>query len=527
MFNRGKSIFSTKKPSTHNVVETTKPASPRPPAVTPKQIIVRITSRDGMFRIEIMNTCTIKDLIEKFSTQVHVNSSEVTISPKPEKQGFPLTSTLADCKFENGTRVFANYSEADSTEKPEEGKSADPLEAPAEFSAAARTTRILVDEDAGSDSSGEEAEQSGKCTHPPSMKCPKCTKSRRYVELQRHCPLHPPWGSCVQCQEWKHSLMPTMKRQTKRKCKQFSLSQSAGQAFASFAITYGERFKRIGIIYGRETPEKGVEAEFIYEPPQLSTAEGVGLLPDPLKDKMAHLAAALGMKRVGWVFSHDVRESPLTAQEAIQAARFQIEDGHRFTTLALTLPDKEREKREREKREKKEMQKASSSSTPSSALAEEEEEEKDKQGMSAYQVSMQLTRIIRRGIVKDEQEFEDVIETKEPVLVEMKETNKIQVEFGLVVVPITSFESRFTNMFPISNRPIYTPSNADLKEHLLEAKKRKELFLRTISDIPLLIYLLNVLDEEIVLEMAKAAASGTMKQYEGFELVLRSMAGLD
>lgn len=34
-------------------------------------------------------------------------------------------------------------------------------------------------------------------------------------------------------------------------------------------------YKRIGYLYGRETKDKDVEVEFIYEPPQLSKPEGV------------------------------------------------------------------------------------------------------------------------------------------------------------------------------------------------------------------------------------------------------------
>ena len=70
-----------------------------------------------------------------------------------------------------------------------------------------------MDEDAGSDSSEDDESHKKLCNHGPNVKCPNCTKSQRYVEVHRRCPLHPPWGSCVQCQEWRQSLMPKMKRQ--------------------------------------------------------------------------------------------------------------------------------------------------------------------------------------------------------------------------------------------------------------------------------------------------------------------------
>lgn len=48
--------------------------------------------------------------------------------------------------------------------------------------------------------------------------------------------------------------------------------------------------------------------EALYEPPQEGTHEGFELLEDPRAERVEELAAALRLKRVGWIFAHPPRE---------------------------------------------------------------------------------------------------------------------------------------------------------------------------------------------------------------------------
>ena len=51
-----------------------------------------------------------------------------------------------------------------------------------------------------------------------------------------------------------------------------------------------------------------VSVECIYEPPQLTSAEGFELLEDSREDIVEKLADLLGLKKVGWIFAHPPRE---------------------------------------------------------------------------------------------------------------------------------------------------------------------------------------------------------------------------
>jgi nuclear protein localization protein 4 homolog len=51
-----------------------------------------------------------------------------------------------------------------------------------------------------------------------------------------------------------------------------------------------------------------VKVQVLYEPPQENSVSGFTILEDPRAEKVEHLAAALGLKRVGWIFAHPTRE---------------------------------------------------------------------------------------------------------------------------------------------------------------------------------------------------------------------------
>ena len=67
--------------------------------------------------------------------------------------------------------------------------------------------------------------------------------------------------------------------------------------------TFDEKGKLIPI---NKSPS--VQVEFIYEPPQSNTDTEMHLEDDPMEETVEELATALGCVKVGWIFSHPLRE---------------------------------------------------------------------------------------------------------------------------------------------------------------------------------------------------------------------------
>ena len=92
----------------------------------------------------------------------------------------------------------------------------------------------------------------------------------------------------------------------------------------------GGRVQCAGLLYGRyevfEGDREMIIIEAIYEPPQRQgegDGDGVRLLHDSYEGQVERIAAAAGLERVGWVFTHLPRNLELTSSEVHLAARFQ------------------------------------------------------------------------------------------------------------------------------------------------------------------------------------------------------------
>lgn len=90
---------------------------------------------------------------------------------------------------------------------------------------------------------------------------------------------------------------------------------------------------RVGFMYGyyAEDPnfKEGIRAvmEFIYEPPQDNHFNDFHILEDPENDfYVDEISHALGMERIGWVFTSLTNDCFLTSKELIAAAKFQCEN---------------------------------------------------------------------------------------------------------------------------------------------------------------------------------------------------------
>ncbi|XP_059051605.1 nuclear protein localization protein 4 homolog [Achroia grisella] len=185
-------------------------------------------------------------------------------------------------------------------------------------------------------------------------------------KIKPGCKEHPPWprGICSKCQPG----AVTLNRQPYRHVDNVVFEHPAlVERFLSYWRATGHQ--RVGFLYGRyelhpDVP-LGIRARVcaIYEPPQAGGRDEVTLQPDPQEQVLQQLAAALGLRRVGWCFTdllpadraagtvrhlRGVDTHFLSAQECIMAGHFQDQHpnacrhassgyfGSKFVTVCLT-----------------------------------------------------------------------------------------------------------------------------------------------------------------------------------------------
>nr|XP_058141166.1 nuclear protein localization protein 4 homolog [Dasypus novemcinctus] len=185
-------------------------------------------------------------------------------------------------------------------------------------------------------------------------------------KIKSGCEGHLPWpnGICTKCQP----SAITLNRQKYRHVDNIMFeNHTVADRFLDFWRKTGSQ--HFGYLYGRYTEHKdiplGIRAEVaaIYEPPQIGTQNSLELLEDPKAEVVDEIAAKLGLRKVGWIFtdlvSEDTRKGTvrysrnkdtyfLSSEECITAGDFQNKhpnacrlspDGHfgsKFVTAVAT-----------------------------------------------------------------------------------------------------------------------------------------------------------------------------------------------
>lgn len=180
------------------------------------------------------------------------------------------------------------------------------------------------------------------------------------------CREHPPWpkGICSKCQP----SAITLNRQTYRHVDNVMFENTKiVERFLNYWRTTGHQ--RMGYLYGTYEQHAdvplGIRAKVaaIYEPPQESTRDSINIQPDEGADEVEAVAAALGLKKIGWIFTDLITEDAsvgtvkqirgiethfLTAQECITAGELQNRHpnpckyasngvfGSKFVTICVT-----------------------------------------------------------------------------------------------------------------------------------------------------------------------------------------------
>ncbi|XP_047505181.1 nuclear protein localization protein 4 homolog [Pieris napi] len=185
-------------------------------------------------------------------------------------------------------------------------------------------------------------------------------------KIKPGCKEHPPWprGICSTCQPG----AVTLNRQPYRHVDNVLLEHAAPvDRFLAYWRATGHQ--RIGFLYGQYESHPDVplgirsRVAAIYEPPQECSRDHIALAPDDKEQLLNEIAARLGLRRVGWVFTDlmpldlaagtvkKVRGMDthfLSAQECIMAGHYQNQHpnacrhassgyfGSKFVTVCVT-----------------------------------------------------------------------------------------------------------------------------------------------------------------------------------------------
>ncbi|XP_062122445.1 nuclear protein localization protein 4 homolog isoform X2 [Drosophila sulfurigaster albostrigata] len=180
------------------------------------------------------------------------------------------------------------------------------------------------------------------------------------------CREHPPWpkGICSKCQP----SAITLNRQTYRHVDNVMFENTKiVERFLNYWRTTGHQ--RMGYLYGTYEQHTdvplGIRAKVaaIYEPPQESSRDSINICPDEGADDVEAVASALGLKKIGWIFTDLITKDAtagtvkqirgiethfLTAQECITAGELQNRHpnpckyatngnfGSKFVTICVT-----------------------------------------------------------------------------------------------------------------------------------------------------------------------------------------------
>lgn len=328
-------------------------------------MILRIQTNDGMKRIEVAATDTVKSLYEKItqSFNLHPNGwllcKDRALKNELKKN---TRSTLKTLKFSHGDVVYMkNYDGEIASSNRSEISTPDPSTGEETELVQASTVNVVEDEIDVilSNESGlihrEKNPQLcrhgrlGKCLHcaplepydedylktlnPPAkhlsfhayLKKLKSGASRgKFVSLEDvnckikpGCTEHLPWpkGICTRCQP--SAVM--LNRQTYRHVDNIMFENPViMDRFLNYWRTTG--CQRLGYLYGKyekhENVPLGLRATVaaIYEPPQDSSRDKIQLKDDPFEEIVELLASNLGLRKVGWIITDLIPDENISGQ---------------------------------------------------------------------------------------------------------------------------------------------------------------------------------------------------------------------
>ncbi|XP_030562116.1 nuclear protein localization protein 4 homolog isoform X3 [Drosophila novamexicana] len=380
-----------------------------------KQSLIRVQSAEGIKRIEISPKSNLKQLYDSvqnalkvdgfglfmersFATELQANGSQLVGSMLKHGDMLYLKQIAGTSSRRTSTTAIENLSYNSATKLSTEKLGNNPRP----------STNVIEDEVdlqlLKSDGTIKRERDSKLCHHNANGRCVHCSPLEPYDEsyLKDHnikhlsfhsyirkqtsgmdhgkyfvfddincrikpgCREHPPWpkGICSKCQP----SAITLNRQTYRHVDNVMFENTKiVERFLNYWRTTGHQ--RMGFLYGTYEQHAdvplGIRAKVaaIYEPPQESSRDSINICPDEGADEVDAVAKALGLKKIGWIFTDLITEDAsagtvkqirgiethfLTAQECISAGELQNRHpnpckyatngtfGSKFVTICVT-----------------------------------------------------------------------------------------------------------------------------------------------------------------------------------------------
>jgi len=254
-------------------------------------------------------------------------------------------------------------------------------------------------------------------------------------------------------------------------------------------------------------PQQGVKVHAIYEPLQESSALGFQLLEDPREEQVEAIAEALGMEKVGIMFSHPPREGyVISTHEIIHAGEQALE--------------------------------ATNGKFDSPFVLVKVTSDEGNASFDAFSLTPQALEMVAEDalLALKETPGHSAVNETFTVIVEKKAVEVVDNDFFIKRVPILSHSSPYSGKFPRFNRDHDTkPSPMALKSVLesLGSNPTDDAIAKALSDFQLLIFLSAVFDVDGLSDISKFVASHNtpgqdpLPLQEGYKVLLYSFAGLD
>ncbi|EDQ92626.1 uncharacterized protein MONBRDRAFT_30996 [Monosiga brevicollis MX1] len=327
--------------------------------IHPDMLMLRVQTPQGMKRIQVETSATIADLLSKVAQEVGVNESFqlVTEDQRSLLPTYGLDATLLDTNLRKVDKLRLVLESAKQGANEQGAEAVAPTLDEVDrhlFKEKGQVPRSL---------------DSHMCHHGPGGQCIHCAplepfdpqvlqgrdppikflsfhsflrrldsgadKGRlsKLEDLQctlKPCKDHPPYprGICSKCQPSAVTLQ-----------RQFETPDILNRFLEPYRKTGAQR---VGYLYGRYAPYEqvplGIQAVVaaIYEPPQVGTADGLELQDDEHQMLVEQMAAALGLQRVGWIFT-DLEAEDLAAG-TVKHKRYVTHEPDDDTTV-LTAPE--------------------------------------------------------------------------------------------------------------------------------------------------------------------------------------------